>query len=72
MALDDYAGRLSYCGGNLVGNLHGHHAWEASSYFPELSSAGPRFDAGQEVLEKNHAGLDRVLDDFTCQANRVI
>ncbi|PUB11847.1 hypothetical protein [Yoonia sediminilitoris] len=25
IALDDYAGRLSYYGGNLVGNLHGHH-----------------------------------------------
>ena len=72
MALDDYAGRLSYYGGNLVGNLHGHHGWEDHSYFPELSAADPRFDAGLEVLEKDHADLDRVLDDFTQQANRVI
>ena len=72
MALDDYAGQLSYYGGNLVGNLHGHHGWEDHSYFPELSAADPRFDAGLEVLEKDHADLDKVLDDFTRQANRVI
>ena len=72
MALDDYAGRLSYYGGNLVGNLHGHHGWEDHSYFPELAAADPRFDAGLEVLEQDHADLDRVLDDFTRQANRAI
>lgn len=71
-ALDDYAERLSYYGGNLVGNLHGHHGWEDRSYFPELSAADPRFDAGLEVLEKDHGDLDKVLDDFTRQANRVI
>ena len=65
-------GRLSYYGGNLVGNLHGHHGWEDHSHFPELSAADPRFDAGLEVLEKDHADLDLVLDDFTRQANRVI
>jgi iron-sulfur cluster repair protein YtfE (RIC family) len=37
-----------------------------------LSAADPRFDAGLEVLEKDHADLDKVLDDFTRQANRVI
>ena len=71
-AIDDYAARLSYYGGNLVGNLHGHHGWEDHSYFPELSAADPRFDAGLELLEKDHADLDRVLDDFTKSANRVI
>lgn len=70
--LDDYAGRLSYVGGNLVSNLHGHHGWEDHSYFPELSDADPRFDAGLEILEKDHEDLDVVLDDFTRQANRVI
>ena len=54
MGLDDYVGRLSYYGGNLVGNLHGHHGWEDHSYFPELSAADPRFDAGLELLEKDH------------------
>lgn len=68
----DYAGRLSYYGRNLVGNLHGHHGWEDHSYFPELSAADPRFDAGLEVLEQDHADLDKVLDDFTRTANRVI
>ncbi|WP_299873968.1 hemerythrin domain-containing protein [uncultured Sulfitobacter sp.] len=72
MAADDYAARLSFLGGRLVGNLHGHHSWEDHSYFPELSAADPRFDAGLEVLEQDHADLDVVLEDFTRQANRVI
>ena len=70
--LNDYAARLSYYGGNLVGNLHGHHGWEDRSYFPELSAADPRFDAGLQLLEQDHADLDKVLDDFTRSANRVI
>ena len=72
MAADDYAARLSFLGGRLVGNLHGHHHWEDHSYFPELSAADPRFEAGLEVLEQDHADLDVVLDDFTQQANRGI
>lgn len=72
IAADTYAGRLSYLGGNLVGNLHGHHGWEDRSYFPELSAADPRFDAGLELLEQDHADLDKVLDDFVQGANRVI
>ena len=72
MALDDYTARLSFLGGRLVGNLHGHHGWEDHSCFPELSAADPRFDAGLELLENDHADLDVVLDDFTRQANRVI
>jgi hypothetical protein len=72
IAPDDYAGRLSYFGGNLVGNLHGHHGWEDRSYFPELSAADPRFEAGLELLEQDHADLDGVLDDFVRQSNRVI
>ena len=69
---DDFAGRLSYYGGALVGNLHGHHSWEDHSYFPELSEADARFDAGLDVLEKDHANLDVVLDSFTGTANRAI
>lgn len=72
VAINDYAARLSYYGGNLVGNLHGHHGWEDHSYFPELSAADPRFDAGLAVLEQDHADLDKVLDDFTRRAIRVI
>lgn len=72
IALEDYAARLSFYGGNLVGNLHGHHGWEDHSYFPELAAADPRFDAGLEVLEQDHADLDKVLDDFTRTANRLI
>jgi len=63
---------MSHFGGTLVGNLHGHHGWEDHSYFPKLSAADPRFDAGLAVLEQDHADLDQVLDDFTRQANRVI
>lgn len=69
---DDFAGRLSYYGNALVANLHGHHNWEDKSYFPELSAADPRFDAGLEILEKDHQELDRVLDRFTETANRSI
>ena len=68
----DYAGRLSYRSGALVRNLHGHHGWEDHSYFPELSAADPRFDAGLEVPEKDHADLDVVLNSFTRTANRTI
>lgn len=69
---EDFAARLSYRGGALVSNLHGHHGWEDHSYFPELSAADPRFDAGLEILEKDHADLDMVLDKFTRTANRTI
>lgn len=72
IAADSYAGQLSYCGGALVGNLHGHHGWEDHSYFPELSAADPRFDAGLNLLETDHADLDVVLDAFTRSANRAI
>lgn len=72
MTAGDHAARLSFLGGRLVGNLHGHHGWEDHSYFPELSGADPRFDAGLALLEQDHADLDVVLDDFTRQANRVI
>lgn len=68
----DYAGRLSFLGNRLIGNLHGHHAWEDRRFFPELSQADPRFDRGLAILEKDHADLDVVLDDFTRRANRVI
>ncbi|MGB8621804.1 MAG: hemerythrin domain-containing protein [Paracoccaceae bacterium] len=71
-APDDHAARLSYVGNALVRNLHGHHGWEDHRYFPELSAADPRFDAGLEILEKDHAALDAVLDRFTRVANRTI
>ena len=71
-APDDFAARLSHFGGALVGNLHGHHGWEDRSYFPELSAADPRFDAGVEILEEDHADLDLVLDGFVDAANRTI
>ncbi|NNL19616.1 MAG: hemerythrin domain-containing protein, partial [Boseongicola sp.] len=68
----DYAARLGHFGNLLVANLHGHHHWEDRSYFPELAAADPRFEAGLDVLEKDHEALDGILDTFTRQANRVI
>ncbi|PWJ17536.1 hemerythrin domain-containing protein [Jannaschia seohaensis] len=67
-----YADRLAYLGGHLIANLHGHHGWEDRSYFPELSAADPRFDAGLALLEQDHADLDAVLDTFDRRANRAI
>ena len=69
---EDYVNQLVYQGSALVGNLHGHHGWEDHSYFPELSAADSRFDAGLEILEKDHADLNAVLDSFTDTANRAI
>ena len=69
---EDYAARLSYRGNSLVGSLHGHHGWEDMEYFPELSAADPRFDAGLEILEQDHKVLDEVLDGFTTAAIRTL
>lgn len=69
---DQFAARLSYYGDMMVRNLHGHHGWEDHSYFPELAAADPRFEAGLEVLEKDHQELDVVLESFSTVANRVI
>lgn len=68
----DFARALSYHGNALVQILHGHHHWEDHQFFPELSAADPRFDAGLGILETDHADLDRVLDGFTRHANRTI
>ncbi|MEP1206687.1 MAG: hemerythrin domain-containing protein [Rhizobiaceae bacterium] len=72
MDSQDYAARLSYRGNALVGNLQGHHGWEDHSYFPELSAADPRFDAGLEILENDHQVLDEVLHDFVDAATRTL
>lgn len=69
---DDLATRLAYYGDMMVRNLHGHHGWEDHSYFPELMAADPRFEAGLEILEKDHQELDVVLERFSKSANRII
>ncbi len=61
---DDFAARLAHYGDMMVRNLHGHHGWEDYSYFPELAAADPRFEAGLEILEKDHQDLDVVLERF--------
>lgn len=68
----DFAARLSHYGGRLVGDLLGHHGWEDYSYFPELSAADPRFNAGLEILEKDHEELAVVLHSFTKSSDRTI
>jgi hemerythrin-like domain-containing protein len=67
-----YAARLGQYGDLLIRNLHGHHSWEDHSYFPELAAADPRFEPGLDLLENDHVELDKVLDDVTRCANRVI
>ncbi len=71
-AAGDFAVQLSYYGDALVRNLRGHHSWEDHSYFPELSAADPRFEAGLEILEKDHEALDVVLNSFAKTANQAI
>ncbi|MEM7319444.1 MAG: hemerythrin domain-containing protein [Pseudomonadota bacterium] len=67
-----YVTRLGRFGNLLVRNLHGHHSWEDHSFFPELSQADPRFDAGLDMLETDHQDLDTLLDGFTTHGNRAI
>ncbi len=68
----EFASNLSYRGGALVNNLHGHHGWEDRSYFPELLAADSSFKVGLDILEKDHVVLHRGLDDFTQAANQTI
>lgn len=69
---DEFAARLGFHGNQLVNNLHGHHHWEDHEYFPELSAADDRFDAGLDMLEADHGELNKVLDDFTIAGNRTM
>jgi iron-sulfur cluster repair protein YtfE (RIC family) len=41
-------------------------------FFPELSSAEPRFATGLDLLEKDHEVLDDILDRFTRASNRYL
>ncbi|WP_298498100.1 hemerythrin domain-containing protein [uncultured Maritimibacter sp.] len=67
-----YAPRLSAYGDRLVRALHGHHRFEDLSFFPELSTADPRFDRGLEMLEADHVALDAVLERMTRTGNRAL
>ena len=67
-----FAADLSYYGDALVQNLHGHHNWEDRVYFPELARAEPRFKSGLETLEMDHLALNKLLDEFAREANRVV
>lgn len=67
-----YAARLSRYGSLLLRNLQGHHGWEDHVFFPQLSAADPRFDAGLDLLETDHSDLDQVLDAFAISGNRAL
>jgi len=69
---DTYINGLAYYGDLLIRNLHGHHTWEDSSYFPELAAADHRFKRGQDLLESDHVELDALLDRITTRSNRAI
>ena len=45
MALDDYTARLSFLGGRLVGNLHGHHGWCVGNFRGVQGSEGRLFES---------------------------
>jgi iron-sulfur cluster repair protein YtfE (RIC family) len=67
-----FIANLGYYGRGLVQNLHGHQTWEDLKFFPELSSADDRFDHGLDMLETDHAEMDRLLDGFSRTMNRVL
>lgn len=64
VSADAFAATLSYYGRAMVHSLHAHHGWENRSYFPELAAADPRFISGLATLERDHATLDRFVDEF--------
>ncbi len=67
-----FIANLGYYGRGLVQNLHGHHTWEDTRFFPELASADARFDHGLEMLETDHVQMDALLDGFSRTTNRVL
>ena len=47
----------------LIAAMQGHHQIEDFDYFPEFRRAEPRLAAGFDRLEREHATLNRVVDD---------
>ena len=72
--IDDrtFVRRLTKYGDSLLRNLHGHHTWEDRKFFPELSAAEERLEAGLDMLEADHEALDSTLDTFKRHANRAV
>lgn len=68
----DYAACLAKYGHVLVRNLHGHHHWEDTKFFPELGAAERDLTPGLDLLEADHTALDATLERFTRSANRVV
>ena len=69
---NEFGARLGHYGNEMVQHLHNHHHWEDHDYFPELSAADNRFDAGLDMLETDHTEMDKILDDFTQVGNRTL
>ncbi|MGB2201410.1 MAG: hemerythrin domain-containing protein, partial [Pseudooceanicola atlanticus] len=63
---------LAKYGHVLVRNLHGHHHWEDTKFFPELGAAERDLTPGLDLLEADHTALDATLERFTRSANRVV
>ena len=53
----------------LVGRATVWASYMERQFFPELSSAEPRFATGLDLLEKDHEVLDNTLDRFTRASN---
>jgi hemerythrin-like domain-containing protein len=67
-----FTSRLSRIGGNLVGDLLGHHQIEDDHYFPLLAQTEPRISSGFELLDRDHHALDTHIEDFVARANGVL
>ena len=68
----DYAQRLSYYGGTLINELHGHHNIEDHHYFPRLIKLDARLERGFELLETDHRAMDGLLHGMAQAANSVL
>ena len=68
----EFTGRFGHYGSQLIKHLHAHHHWEDHEYFPELSAADNRFDAGLDMLETDHIEMDKLLGDFANTATRAL
>jgi iron-sulfur cluster repair protein YtfE (RIC family) len=69
---NEFGARLGHYGNEMVQHLHNHHHWEDHQYFPELSAADDRFDAGLEMLETDHTDMDKIVESFTSTGNTTL
>ena len=53
---------------NLLRNLHSHHGFEDSSVFPAVRLQHPRLNTAIELMEQDHAALDRLLSQLQARS----